>query len=109
MGAGHNLDTSAAGVVVSAGAVSRAALASVPEAPLTKSAATQPPPSPPTGRPYQPVVTLNGWSLPWRMQDGIKEFHLIAEPVAREIAQAQYFLITEHRLQTLPMKMINQF
>lgn len=78
--------TSAAGVVVSAGAVSRAALASVPEAPLAKSAATQPPPSPPTGRPYQPVVTLNGWSLPWRMQDGIKEFHLIAEPVEREIA-----------------------
>jgi FtsP/CotA-like multicopper oxidase with cupredoxin domain len=78
--------TSAAGVVVSAGAVSRAALANVPEAPLTKSAATQPPPSPPTGRPYQPVVTLNGWSLPWRMQDGIKEFHLIAEPVEREIA-----------------------
>lgn len=78
--------TSAAGVVVSAGAVSRAALSSVPEAQLTKSAATQPPPSPPTGRPYQPVVTLNGWSLPWRMQDGIKEFHLIAEPVEREIA-----------------------
>ncbi|MEE8542366.1 MAG: copper oxidase [Gammaproteobacteria bacterium] len=78
--------TSAAGVVVSAGAVSRAALASVPEAPVAKSAATQPPPSPPTGRPYQPVVTLNGWSLPWRMQDGIKEFHLIAEPVEREIA-----------------------
>ena len=78
--------TSAAGVVVSAGAVSRAALSSVPEAQLTKSAATQPPPSPPTGRPYQPVVTLNGWSLPWRMHDGIKEFHLIAEPVEREIA-----------------------
>ncbi len=78
--------TSAAGVVVSAGAVSRAALASVPEAPLAKSAATQQPPAPPTGRPYQPVVTLNGWSLPWRMRDGIKEFHLIAEPVEREIA-----------------------
>ncbi len=78
--------TSAAGVVVSAGAVSRAGLADVPEAPVAKSAATQPPPAPATGRPYQPVVTLNGWSLPWRMQDGIKEFHLIAEPVEREIA-----------------------
>ncbi len=78
--------TSAAGALVGAGAVSRAALASVPEAPLAKSAATQPPPAPPTGRPFQPVVTLNGWSLPWRMQDGIKEFHLIAEPVEREIA-----------------------
>jgi len=51
-----------------------------------ESAATQPPPPPATGRPFQPVVTLNGWSLPWRMQDGVKEFHLIAEPVEREIA-----------------------
>jgi manganese oxidase len=29
---------------------------------------------------------LNGWSLPWRMQGGVKEFHLVAEPVVREIA-----------------------
>jgi len=78
--------TSAAGAVVSAGAVPRAAAASIPEAPLMDTAATQPPPPPATGRPYQPVVTLNGWSLPWRMQDGVKEFHLIAEPVEREIA-----------------------
>jgi FtsP/CotA-like multicopper oxidase with cupredoxin domain len=31
-------------------------------------------------------VTLNGWTLPWRMKDGVKEFHLVAEPVQREIA-----------------------
>ncbi len=78
--------TRAAGVVLSAGAVSRSALAQVPEAPLTGSPATQPPPAPVTGRPFQPVVTLNGWSLPWRMQGDTKEFHLIAEPVEREIA-----------------------
>ena len=30
------------------------------------------------------VVTPNGTSLPWRMVDGVKEFHLIAEPVRRE-------------------------
>jgi hypothetical protein len=41
---------------------------------------------PPNGRPYNPVVTLNGWTLPWRMKDGVKEFHLVAEPVVREIA-----------------------
>jgi FtsP/CotA-like multicopper oxidase with cupredoxin domain len=29
---------------------------------------------------------LNGWTLPWRMRNGIKEFHLVAEPVQREIA-----------------------
>ena len=42
--------------------------------------------TPPTGRPYRPVATLNGWTLPWRMRNGIKEFHLVAEPVVREIA-----------------------
>ena len=29
---------------------------------------------------------MNGWSLPWRMRNGVKEFHLVAEPVIREIA-----------------------
>jgi len=42
--------------------------------------------APPDGRPYHPVVTLNGWTLPWRMNNGVKEFHLIAEPVVRELA-----------------------
>jgi FtsP/CotA-like multicopper oxidase with cupredoxin domain len=32
------------------------------------------------------VVTLNGWTLPFRMKDGVKEFHLVAEPVVREMA-----------------------
>jgi len=41
---------------------------------------------PPNGRPYQPVATLNGWTLPWRMNKGWKEFHLIAEPVRRQMA-----------------------
>jgi FtsP/CotA-like multicopper oxidase with cupredoxin domain len=41
---------------------------------------------PNTGRPYNPVATLNGWSLPWRMKDNVKEFHLVAEPVVRELA-----------------------
>jgi hypothetical protein len=45
-----------------------------------------PPLHPPTGRPYNPVVTLNGWTLPWRMNKGVKEFHLVAEPVVRELA-----------------------
>ena len=49
-------------------------------------AATQPPLVPANGRPYNPVVTLNGWTLPWRMNDGVKEFHLVAEPVLREMA-----------------------
>jgi hypothetical protein len=50
------------------------------------SPAMQPPLVPSTGRPYHPVATLNGWSLPWRMNAGVKEFHLVAEPVVRELA-----------------------
>ena len=49
-------------------------------------AKTHIPSAPPTGRPYNPVVTLNGWSLPWRMKNGVKEFPLVAEPVVRELA-----------------------
>ena len=75
-----------AAALVGAGLVSRAGAATLPEAPVMNTAATQPPPPPPNGRPYNPVVTLNGWSLPWRMNKGVKEFHLVAEPVVREIA-----------------------
>ena len=66
--------------------VSRAAAASLPEAVIQASSSMQPPLVPETGRPYNPVATLNGWSLPWRMKDNVKEFHLVAEPVVREIA-----------------------
>ena len=67
-------------------AVSRSALAGLPEPVIQSSAATAAPLIPNTGRPYNPVVTLNGWTLPWRMKDGVKEFHLVAEPVVREVA-----------------------
>ena len=32
------------------------------------------------------VVTPNVSTLPWRMEDGFKTFHLIAEPLVREFA-----------------------
>jgi FtsP/CotA-like multicopper oxidase with cupredoxin domain len=69
-----------------AGVVSRVGAASLPETPVMESAVTAAPLIPPNGRPYNPVVTLNGWSLPWRMNNGVKEFHLVAEPVVRELA-----------------------
>lgn len=62
---------------------------------------TQPPSSPPsptvrtqrTAQPtgdiddrYVPVITPNGRTLPYRMRDGVKEFHLIAEEVDHEFA-----------------------
>jgi FtsP/CotA-like multicopper oxidase with cupredoxin domain len=72
--------------LLGAALVSKAGAASLPEAPMMESAATQAPYLPPNGRPYNPVVTLNGWTAPWRMKNGWKEFHLIAEPVKREIS-----------------------
>jgi len=77
---------SGAGLAVAAGAVAKSALAALPEIVSTDSAVMQPPLMPPNGRPYHAVATLNGWTLPWRMRGGVKEFHLVAEPVIREIA-----------------------
>ena len=74
------------GTLMGAALVSKVGAASLPETPLQLSAATMPPLMPPNGRPYNPVVTLNGWTLPWRMKNNVKEFHLVAEPVVREIA-----------------------
>jgi FtsP/CotA-like multicopper oxidase with cupredoxin domain len=71
---------------VAAASVGRAALAALPEPVLQTRPDTMPPLVPPNGRPYDPVVTLNGWTLPWRMNAGVKEFHLVAEPVVREMA-----------------------
>jgi FtsP/CotA-like multicopper oxidase with cupredoxin domain len=76
----------AGSALVGAAAVSRASMGAVPEAPIITSPAMAPPLMPSAGRPYRPVVTLNGWTLPFRMKNGWKEFHLIAEPVIREIA-----------------------
>jgi FtsP/CotA-like multicopper oxidase with cupredoxin domain len=81
------------GLIGSAAAIAGASMvsgrvqaASIPEAPTTNTSTMQPPLYPTSGPDYQPVVTLNGWTLPWRMNGEWKEFHLVAEPVVREIA-----------------------
>jgi len=71
---------------VASAAVSRPSLASLPEIATRSAARTEPPPAPAAGPPYDPVVTLNGWSAPFRIVDGVREFHLVAEPVVRELA-----------------------
>ena len=77
----------ASAVLAGAAAVTgRAQAAAIPEVVTTTSPAMQPPLIPTSGPSYQPVVTLNGWTLPWRMTGDWKEFHLVAEPVVREIA-----------------------
>jgi FtsP/CotA-like multicopper oxidase with cupredoxin domain len=73
--------------LLGAGAVSgRVQAQSIPEAPTMSSPSMQPPLRPTSGPDYQPVVTLNGWTLPWRQNGDWKEFHLVAEPVVRELA-----------------------
>lgn len=75
-----------AGGAIAAAAVGRVAMAALPEPMLQTRPDTMPPLVPNSGQPYNPVVTLNGWTLPWRMRQGVKEFHLVAEPVVREMA-----------------------
>ena len=38
------------------------------------------------GHAVAPVRTLNGWTLPYRLRDGVKEFHLVAEELTHEFA-----------------------
>ena len=75
-----------AGAMVGAGTVARAALAGLPDLHQPTGPSSAPPLQPGAGPPYRPVVTLNGWSLPFRIRNGWKEFHLVAEPVERELA-----------------------
>lgn len=49
-------------------------------------AATATPARPTAPTPYTPVHTPNGWTLPYVLRDGVKEFHLVAEEVAHEFA-----------------------
>ena len=64
---------------------SKTSAMALPDAPIMEEASTQPPLMPTAGPDYNPVVTLNGWSLPFRMNNGVKEFHLVAEPVERQM------------------------
>src|SRR3979411_1104603 len=76
-----------AAVLAGAGVgVGRSQAAGIPEAATALSPATQPPLQATNGQNYQPVVTLNGWTLPWRMNGDWKEYHLVAEPALREMA-----------------------
>jgi manganese oxidase len=75
-----------AGAAIAMSSVSKVAMAGLPEIVSVDKPDTQPLLMPNTGRPYVPVTTLNGWSLPWRMNNNVKEFHLVAEPVKREMA-----------------------
>ena len=77
----------AGATLVATGAWAQTSNTGLPEAPVATDAKTQKPIQPTSGVDYNPVVTLNGWTLPYRMNGNIKEFHLVAEPVERELAE----------------------
>jgi manganese oxidase len=77
----------ASAALVSTAAWAKSSNMGLPEAAAMESAETQPPVNPISGPDYNPVVTLNGWTLPHRLNNGVKEFHLVAEPVEREMAE----------------------
>ena len=77
----------AGAALLSSAAWTKTSAMSLPEAPTMDTATTQPPLRPSSGPDYQPVVTINGWTLPHRMNNGVKEFHLVAEPVERELGE----------------------
>jgi FtsP/CotA-like multicopper oxidase with cupredoxin domain len=77
----------AGAVLASSAAWTKTSAMALPDAPIMETAKTQAPLHPTSGVDYQPVVTINGWTLPHRMNNGVKEFHLIAEPVERELGE----------------------
>ena len=55
-----------------------------PDAQTTAENANHPPGQP--SKDYTPVITPNGSSLPWKIVDGVKVYHFIAEEVRHEFA-----------------------
>lgn len=55
------------------------------ENPLAGAPSVPPPPGRP-GADYLPVVTPNGVTVPFHVVDGVKVFHLVAEPIEHEFA-----------------------
>jgi FtsP/CotA-like multicopper oxidase with cupredoxin domain len=76
-------------VIVSSAALLGGALALTNKAARAADAAPAPGgdvPGAPRAEGYTPVITPNGTALPWRLDRGVKEFHLVAEPLKREFA-----------------------
>ena len=62
----------AGATLVASGAWAQTSNMGLPEAPIATDAKTQKPLVPQSGPDYNPVVTLNGWTLPYRMNGNIK-------------------------------------
>lgn len=67
--------TGAGAFAAAVGPVNDVQAAQAPRAPASYSSDT-----------YLPTRTLNGWTLPYTLKNGVKEFHLVAEEVDHEFA-----------------------
>ena len=74
-----------AGTALAGTTVATSSLARLPDPVIQTSPDTVSPIKTDENSNYNPVVTLNGWTLPYRMNGEFKEFHLVAEPVVREL------------------------
>ena len=66
-------------IVLSASAATLAKLGS-------PAVAATPPQAAPRAGGHRTVRTLNGWTLPYKIKNGVKEFHLVAEEIEHEFA-----------------------
>ncbi len=64
----------------------RAGSKAIPDLPWQASEVAKYPPGIP-GRDYRPVFVPNGSTLPFKIVEGHKVFHLVAEPIIHEVAQ----------------------
>jgi FtsP/CotA-like multicopper oxidase with cupredoxin domain len=78
--------TAAGALVGGAAAVRGLQAQTVSPAPPGRRADTRTYPPAEPGKNYKPVITPNGVTLPWKMVDGVKVYHLIAEEVDHEFA-----------------------
>lgn len=84
---GGALLAGAASMVQKARAAVPGAAPEIPPSPDPADPTLEPPAGAPKGsRAYRPVIPLNGSTLPFTMEGGVKVFRLVAEPVVQEFA-----------------------
>lgn len=82
VGAGAGLASAAAMPLVRAQSHEGHDMSKMPDMEMPPKRAASAPARAPSGK----VRTLNGWTLPHRMNNGVKEFHLVAEEIEHEFA-----------------------
>ncbi len=73
-------------LLMGAGSLAAASAGSLLLPDIVRASDTPPRRNPDSSGDFVPVHTPNGWSLPWRMNNGTREFHLVAEEFEHEFA-----------------------